>query len=236
MVCANPVARVKEILKDKKQVRALYEDYIAEGVSMPSFRIFNAELRANRDKTAREASTFLGPAAKSVHVLDNVSKTYGLLCFSTTQGSILMWSHYCDDHCGIVIGFDATNAVFRGLKAVSYVTERVVFDAGWRVRDQRIYEFERKIVFSKNAEWSYEHEVRQFMLLRPLKQKPLKDGRQGYFLSIPPDAVVNVALGTRCTPQLEAKVRAALSNNPALKHVRLQRASLHESEFKMVIS
>lgn len=39
--------------------------------------------------------------------VNELSKTAGIVCFSATNDNILMWSHYADQHNGVVIGFDS---------------------------------------------------------------------------------------------------------------------------------
>jgi hypothetical protein len=50
---------------------------------------------------------------------EQVTEGYGIVCFSSTRDSILMWSHYAEKHTGIVIGFDAAHRVFCRLGKVS---------------------------------------------------------------------------------------------------------------------
>jgi hypothetical protein len=170
-------------------------------------------------------------------ILDEISKTYGVLCLSNRRDSILMWGHYCDKHRGLVIGFDQSSPVFhpsngRELRPVNYVRERVIFDATWRDSDPSVRAFEQNMVFSKNEDWRYEGELRQFIQLSPLSRKALTDGSLGYFLVIPPSAFLSVTLGAKCSMELEKRVRSALTQS-CLSHVTLDRAVLHDSEFAL---
>jgi hypothetical protein len=98
--------------------------------------------------------------------------------------------------------------------------------------------YESQIISSKSDDWSYEHEFRQIFALSSssLTKKPLKDNDQnlGYFLSIPPEAIVSVTLGPRCSPELENEVREVLQK-PCFSNVKLDRAVLHKNDFVIEI-
>jgi hypothetical protein len=112
------------------------------------------------------------------------------------------------------------------------VHQRVVFDAAWDESDPTVKAFHDQVVFSKNADWAYEEELRQCFNLSSLRPKPLENGSPGYFLSIPPTAIVSVTLGVRCTAELEKRVRSALGQL-CLSHVTLDRAIRDESAFAL---
>jgi hypothetical protein len=143
-----------------------------------------------------------------------------------------MWGHYCDKHGGLVIGFDSSNSIFQKLREVDYVRERVIFDATWTESDPKIGVFETEMTFSKNKDWIYEEELRQLFTLDSLVSKPLDDGTPGYFLPIPSEAVMSVALGAKCSGELERKVRSTLSQS-CYSHVKLDRVILHDSKFAL---
>jgi hypothetical protein len=172
---------------------------------------------------------------------DVISARFGVLCLSKKQDSIVMFSHYGDNHQGLVIGFDSSHAVFqkgKGLQPVTYVKERLVYDMNWEVGGEQERKYGEAIVFSKNEEWIYEGEVRQIFQLDngPIK-KPIEDKRTGekktcYFVPIPPETVVSVSLGAKCALELKNQVQLVLRNKH-FSHVKLDRARLHKSKFEL---
>jgi len=234
MICSAPLRRTREILKTKRHLRTLYDAEVAAGRFSGNFREYREYAKKHRQKIAEGIAVYLPEAAAETgrHVLDKASRKYGILCLSKTRESILMWGHYCDKHCGLVIGFDGAHKIFGVPTPVKYVRERVLFDASWLERDARVRAFEKQLVFSKYMDWAYEQEVRQMFNLPALKQKQLKDGTLGYFLTVPPQAIVRVTLGARCPNDLTNKVLKALQN-PTLAHVKLDRAVLHDSDFAL---
>ncbi len=205
-----------------------------------SFRNFKDLVKANGPQMAKDLSEFIPISAGEVRkeLLDKASTMFGILCLSRRRDSILMWGHYCDKYQGLVIGFDGTNSVFRpavgkGLRPVTYVRERVTYDATWDESDPGIKVFDEQITFSKNEDWRYEEEMRQIFDLSSLKRRQFDDGTLGFFLPVPPEALVSVTLGARCPGDVEKKVRSCLTQ-PSLARVTVDRAVLHDSKFALV--
>ena len=100
-------------------------------------------------------------------LLPGFGKTIGVASFSDRKDSILMWSHYAQQHKGIVIGYDT--ACFRSilpdgagaaLYPVEYVDTRIEIplssDVPWGTLD--------RLATTKYRDWSYEHEWRSVFL------------------------------------------------------------------------
>lgn len=164
-----------------------------------------------------------------------MSSRFALACYSETSEDFLMWSHYTFGHQGMVIEFNIKNDFFakaENLMPVTYRSERVSTSYGKQGLD--FDEPEIALVRSKNLCWSYEKEWRQLFPLREC-QKLHVDGRGvGYFQPLPADAISSVILGVRCRPDTEAAVRE-LVDRPDLKHVKVRRAVLHETDFRLKI-
>ena len=240
IISSNPIRKARAILKSKTHLKDWYVAEIRAGNFRGTFREYRKFVKLNRKVMVVDMARHFPTATAEVQqeMLDKISMTYGVLCLSKRRDSILMWGHYCDKHRGLVIGFDASNAVFNAkngnvLRPVVYVKERVVFDATWNENDDlKFSQYEQQIILSKNADWSYEEELRLSGVLSPLKRKPLSDGSAGYFLPIPPAAFKTVTLGARFPSGLENEVRATLAQTN-LSHVKIDRAELHESKFEL---
>lgn len=44
----------------------------------------------------------------------------GVISFTETRSNLLVWSHYCERHTGLVLEFDITKDFFKDLKRVCY--------------------------------------------------------------------------------------------------------------------
>jgi len=89
------------------------------------------------------------------------------------------------------------------------------------------------MAYSKNIEWRYEKELRQAFNLASLTKRALDNGTPGYFMPVPSAAIVSVSLGARCPAGLIGSICTVLQQ-VQLAHVRLHRAVLHETEFRIV--
>lgn len=120
---------------------------------------------ANRDKFQ---------AKKNIKQYEQQNKHYGIISLSFRWNSILMWSHYGDNHKGFCIGFNeeklrnhlgARKHLVRGGQ-VSYsgypkLKPPATFDADYALS----LAFE--VTMSKSREWSYEDEYRIIKTLYP---------------------------------------------------------------------
>ena len=86
---------------------------------------------------------------------NTMSRNYGLLCFSRSWHTPVLWSHYADRHRGIALGFEVSDELLRN---VEYVKARPPF----KTVTQRTME---KLLFTKFSDWGYEEELRIFTRL-----------------------------------------------------------------------
>lgn len=89
----------------------------------------------------------------------------GVLSLATNWDCPLMWSHYANNHHGICIEYDSTDAEFRNLAPVEYERGRSIKTSdliSWKIKgcekaNQQVYE---TYFLSKSSHWNYEREWR----------------------------------------------------------------------------
>lgn len=86
------------------------------------------------------------------------SQLIGIYCLSQIQDSILMWTHYADNHRGYCLIFEATNytPVFGTSLPVIYSNEYPLVSTFTTANDEQI----DKIFLTKHIGWAYEKEYR----------------------------------------------------------------------------
>ena len=84
-------------------------------------------------------------------VLENVN----ILCLSTTNSNILMWSHYANSHQGICLEFKGDSSLFSDANVVRYSHERPIITENDN-DDIRL----KKTFLTKSKHWEYEKEWR----------------------------------------------------------------------------
>lgn len=99
------------------------------------------------------------------NLLSHITKinlnNFGVISMASRHDNILMWSHYADEHRGMVVEIDEKNELLRqrfGIKEDADLTHDVVY------RNDRVNEFDSNHIFlpyiQKALEWSYEEEKR----------------------------------------------------------------------------
>jgi hypothetical protein len=83
----------------------------------------------------------------------------GILSLSANPDSVLMWSHYTEEHRGFAIGFDSSKLTFRGQRNESFALRPVIYvDAANVASTKTAEEFDP--LLTKTLAWSYEGEWR----------------------------------------------------------------------------
>ena len=119
----------------------------------------------------------------------------GLYCLSRNNNSILMWSHYSQNHRGYCLEFEATNTTpfFGEAQPVWYATDYPVVDFFNTPKEKQV----DLIFLTKYVGWSYEEEWR-------IIDHGVGPGIHGY----PANLLRGVIFGLRMPEDDRAKIRA----------------------------
>lgn len=131
--------------------------------------------------------------------IEHIHRSYGLICFSRTAASPVLWGHYASSATGIALGFDPARFGFRPgwLRfEVSYDRERPIIK--WPPDPPFTPELQLDAIGKsfgiKAEEWRYEKEHRCVLRL------DICEPRRGmYFAEFHPGALREVILGCRST-------------------------------------
>jgi Protein of unknown function (DUF2971) len=226
---------VKKWMTDPERLRSIWEE---SALQIP-FEDFLATIRKEYENVGLERVARFQRILQDLalqhqsDLVDFLSETYALACYSEIPDNSLMWSHYADGHRGIVVEFNLKNSFFASpvnLMPVSYRSERA--SAKYDSEGFALDEHELSAVRIKNLVWSYEREWRQLFQVKDCMEIQNPDGTC-FYVSIPSDAIASVIFGVRCRPETEKKIVGELKKRPDLQHVRLSRAVLHERDFKI---
>lgn len=240
VVSSAPECEVRRLLRDKNELKEWYQEQKRAGYR-GNFRSFKQHMREVRPDLVALTPQVV-PASNQfmqTNFSTAASSVFGVLCLASRADSIAMWGHYANKHQGIVIGFDRDWPVFadlhRPLRPVTYVRTRPEWDCSIRPGAQGEREAMDSVIFSKFDEWAYEKEMRQVFRLEALPSRRM--GSPGaalpmYFLEIPADCILSVALGAKASDSFEKEVRSILSG-AKFAHVKLLRARLNDSEFSL---
>ena len=136
---------------------------------------------------------------------ENVAKL-GIGSFSLTENETLLWSHYANDHRGVVLRYDFPQGFLDdednilGVSAVSYEPNSI---SGWLSENAHLFEENhqefiigllKKVLMSKAPAWKYEQEAR---IVRP---------EVGLF-DFPRETLTHIIFGLQTSGQDEELIR-----------------------------
>jgi hypothetical protein len=159
--------------------------------------------------------------------LNNFSRYWRIISASVVHDSILMWSHYGDNHSGIVLEFDTNDPPFSqigndSILMVKYSERKpdyIHFDHGHRFNEMMF-----AVAATKAIDWAYEKEVRILVAASAL--------RDALYLPLTPASIKGVILGCRAHSTTESAVRETLGHRQ-FRHVRILQAELHPSMYAL---
>jgi len=188
-------------------------------------RASDVQRAAGRDRLRRDVEAE-GPGK----IEAEVSRLFGIICFSEARDSLLMWSHYADRHRGVCIGYRPAELSGAGrpawLKvAYSHARPRLIFRAA--PGDDAYQANAVRVVGTKACSWCYEKEWRLLVRLCQCRLAP-----QMRLWSFQPSAITRVILG--CAHQQApgaslAEIRRILPKAP------VQQARRHPREYSLLL-
>jgi len=169
-----------------------------------------------------------------------LSEAIGILCLSERPDSVLMWSHYADQHSGLAVGFDTDTDFFAKrhheppqigeLRKVTYSATRPTVVVPYTDESPDV-----DIFFTKNCEWTYEREWRMLRFLKDAHSQPKP---AIYLFPIPPKSIREVIFGSRA-PELEDEslkpTLQIIQTNPVLQDIRIRKAHLSRDRYVLDI-
>jgi hypothetical protein len=142
----------------------------------------------------------------------NYTKSKAICCFSKRVDSILMWSHYANNHTGFCVGFD--ESCFGGLKELLYDVTYTPdfpelnsdkFKTQTKIEGSIRREENVRLLATKYIDWSYEEEVRIILELNP-NEYPTETW-DGKLCPIDPEAVKQIYSGCMMPPDNRTIIR-----------------------------
>ncbi len=170
-----------------------------------------------------------------------IDSAVGILSLTEKPDHPLMWSHYANNHSGLVLGFDDTSEFFRSprhgqpddagsVRRVKYSSERPKFDPLVSVSqldnltDEDAISFLDKMFFTKSTAWDYEQEWRMIKGLKQADKNLKLPIGNVYLFSIPPSCIVSVFLGERMVPETRQQAIEFVRTDKRYTHVSLFQA------------
>lgn len=197
---------------------------------------------ASRDAHVADIATQLAgaiePSERLLELLHDIRRRMRIFCLSETDRSILMWSHYADQHRGVVLGFQSTELESfhqRPLERISYAEGPPrLFDPKEWIRKTffglpdhgELESRSREWGLTKHTDWSYEREWRFVWIIQNRTTGDFTD------ISFPGQAVAELVVGCRTDPGRIAEISTlARTVSPGARCFTM---SIHPSKFELV--
>jgi hypothetical protein len=154
-------------------------------------------------------------------VIAMLGQHIGLFCMSEKRDSILMWSHYGNDHQGYCLEFEAkdTTPVFGAAQQVIYSGDYPQIDFFSTPNNEQV----DKIFLTKYSDWSYEREWR-------IVKHEKGPGSHPY----PPEMLTGIIFGIRMPDADKARIRIWAAQRGA--PVKFYQAARSEDSFRVDVS
>jgi hypothetical protein len=206
----------KRFIKDYRQ-----KEYVFLGVDIgQNYKKF-CKYYKEIDKKALDACLQKGPR----EVQKRFGEEFKLVCFTTSEMNILMWSHYASSHTGFVLRFCVNDDPFwHSLVKVTYSSKRLHVGEG---ADQEQFMFA-----TKSDEWKYENEYRMIQEVSKLDVGFYKnDPKKRHFLSLDIKYVNEVYFGVNMSRECQEEMERDLRFYP---NIEIYKMELHSSEYALV--
>lgn len=135
-------------IEDSKDGERFIHEKVKRHISNPSQRIAESQRIKNQFKAPR--------SLEDNDIFNEVIRQIGVFCLSEVNDSILMWSHYANEHKGICIGFDTGKSMFQLAWQVKYQEEFPIIQ---RPKDSEEILLNKSLLTKADC-WSYEKEWR----------------------------------------------------------------------------
>jgi len=134
--------------------------------------------------------TITGNPGRFSLILENLRKTVGVCCFSAVDDNLIMWSHYAENHKGILLKFDVSELqkVFSNIKTVVYTNKIKQID--YEDSPENLIS---KLLTRKSTHWKSEKEIRIIVK------------KSGHY-SFPKNALKEIRFGLKCDHYQEKDV------------------------------
>lgn len=157
------------------------------------------------------------------HDAESVSKKR-ICCFSEKDDSLLMWSHYADNHEGVCLSFDFTKDLdfFDVPYCVEYLERYPKINF---IKDWSIIKVFRIQLATKSKEWEYEKEIR---IIKVYDRQPYKQD-----INFKKEALSSIKFGYKSLEIEQIKIKSILEKVGGYEHVKFYKAKLKRFEFGM---
>lgn len=145
---------------------------------------------------------------------------FGVTSFSLASTTVLMWSHYAEQHKGLCIEYDSSKIGLLAKVQYASTNERALCSVKGPSQREAV-----SVLTTKGSEWSYEQEVRRFEGISNCDATFNSSLNRFVFTKgLPPEAIRGIYFGLRFDPVLmDDLCRREHAINPDCRFLRAKR-------------
>ena len=197
----------------KKELRKKFETLIKSGLK-------NSNQNMDKWEIQNKVSELMEKNQNTPYFLDdfmvNAVNEIGIYCLSENNASILMWSHFANNHNGLVLEFEVAETIdtFLGISKIIY-SEKYPTLKFMNQKDNDHY----NLVTTKSKDWEYEKEWR---IIKPYGAKK--------YLAFKPSALRSLTFGCKADETVRKLVSELLEKRAelGLPKITIKQARMHE--------
>lgn len=230
---------IEVLVKEIPQNEPWYIKLIPMSIKVFAIRLLLTSNHKRVKKVTDEIDAF-GLSVANGQYRDIIDQSYGILCLSAKEDSLLMRSHYGNSHKGYVIEFDTSHKFFNQV-IPNKKTGGVLDYAGtplkvtYTKRRKTILFWQKamsEVFLTKGSDWEYEQEYRMVL---PLETSTEVVNGNIHLFHIPFDAVKSIIFGAKCEDEFIQNSIAKIHHWDS-KHIDFQlfQFNLSDNDFELV--
>ncbi len=181
----------------------------------------------------------LGEETRIFNILHTLRNYFGVLCLSESRDSVLMWSHYADNHCGVVLEIDVAESLPKECldeKCFKVKYKQLPPNKTWA-------NFSIEDLFiNKGYSWKYEKEQRLIIPLHKLSnyeanQNSFDNGVNNSILTktLLSEQIISVTVGCNYrnnSPLVQKEFKDLVKSNE-YRHIKIEAAYRIEGKYEL---
>ncbi|WP_085908873.1 DUF2971 domain-containing protein [Kiloniella majae] len=165
----------------------------------------------------------------------HIRRGVGVLSLSSDPESLLMWSHYADEHRGFIIEIDENHPCINSPRSEDdeFFHPRPVLYSEKRPSLEFSDLDGTILLLTKSLDWGYEKEWRVI--------KPISSGSQSnlnknvYLFDLPADAIQGIILGANMGNDQRQQVENIIISNDRYAHIKVKEAQLQANSYSLKV-
>ncbi|WP_428738839.1 DUF2971 domain-containing protein [Sulfurimonas sp.] len=172
------------------------------------------------------------------NIKNDISTKIGVLSLTKNPSNLLMWSHYTDEHRGMVIGFEIDDMFIQNNVSdcfpVQYQEEiKSIHVTNFKDVQQSEPDMNKQamsVALTKSQHWAYEEEWRMFTTFEQTNNNDTLG-----LMKFNPESIREIIFGMNSSEGFQNEVQEILEQNIPNHQCQIKKARSHYNNYKIII-